>query len=78
MGGVVGVGWGGGWGGTWYLVLGTKYLVPSTTSTWYLVPSTWYLVLDTKCLVLIMIIPLFMISPFDRVEDLIFSRHRIG
>ncbi len=55
---------------TWYQVLGTKYLVPST--------------LGSKYLVLIMIIFPFLISPFDRVqttlfEDLFFFvRHRIG
>ena len=48
-----------------------------------LVLGPWYQVLGTKYLVLIMIIPPFLISPFDRVqttlfEDLIVSRHRIG
>ena len=56
-----------GWGGGWGGV----------------VLGTWYQVLGTKYLILIMIIPPFLISPFDRVqttlfEDLNFSRHRIG
>ena len=72
-----GVGW---WVGGWGGVVGGVGGMGGWDGWVYLVR---YQVLGTKYLVLIMIIPPFLISPFDQVqttlfEDLFFSRHRIG